>query len=110
MVKSQNLLMKSRLTIYILTAVLFSFVSCSKEMSMENGIGPDGKGDFYATVDGNQWNADSIQLVLVGNNGVSISGLSKTGELISMVLPEFKTGSYTLDAQSASYSFYLNLL
>ncbi|HLA59580.1 MAG TPA: DUF6252 family protein, partial [Puia sp.] len=103
--------MKLRLRSVLLTFILFSFIACTKEMSEEgnNGGGP-GAGDFYATIGGNLWNADSLQLVLVSSNGVSINGLSKTGDQISILLPAFNTGTYTLGAQSSSYALYANLL
>lgn len=103
--------MKSRLTFNLLAIFLFLLIACSKEVSTENGNGTGPvNGDFYATIDGSQWNADSIQLVLVSSDGVSITGISKTGGQISMVLPSFKTGTYTLGAQSLSYALYGNLL
>jgi Family of unknown function (DUF6252) len=102
--------MKSLLTRNLIAAALFLFVSCSKEMSKEashNAVPT--QGDFYATINGIQWNADSLQLVLVNNNGITISGLSKTGAEISMLLPEFKTGTYTLNAASLPFSFYVDV-
>ena len=105
--------MKMRITYFLLTAFLFSFVACTKELSNEKGFGTGQgvNGKFYATIGGNQWNADSLQLIQVGDSGgVSINGLSKTGEQISMILPAFKTGTYTLDVQSASIALYSNLL
>ncbi len=103
--------MKSRLPRIILAALLFLQVSCTKEESKESGHGTiPPQGNFYATIEGNQWDADSLQLIQVGNNGVMISGLSKTGIEISMVLPEFKTGTYTLNASSLPFAFYVNLL
>ena len=103
--------MKLRLRSLFLTFILFSFIACTKEMSDEgnNRTGP-GAGDFYATIGGKLWNADSLQLVLVSNDGVSINGLSKTGDQISILLPSFKAGTYTLGAQSSSYALYANLL
>lgn len=103
--------MKLRLRSFLLPLVLFSFVACTKENSNErnNATGP-GAGDFYATIGGNLWNADSLQLVLVSSDGVSINGISKTGDQISILLPAFKTGTYTLGAQSSSYALYANLL
>ncbi len=103
--------MKLRLRFLLLTLILFSFVACTKEISREgnNGTGR-GAGDFYATIGGNLWNADSLQLVLVSSNGVSINGLSKTGDQISILLPDFKVGTYTFNAQSLSYALYTNLL
>ena len=103
--------MKLRLRSLLLTLILFSFVACTKEISKEgiNSTGP-GPGDFYATIGGNLWNADSLQLVLVSSDGVSINGLSKTGDQISILLPDFKVGTYTLNAQSPSYALYTNLL
>jgi hypothetical protein len=103
--------MKSCIPHLILAAIIFLFGSCSKELSNENGHGTTiQKGDFYATVDGKQWDADSLQLVQLNNYGVTISGLSKTGIEISMVLPEFKTGTYTLSAASIPFAFYVDLL
>ena|ERR1700676_2688046 len=104
--------MKSRLSFCFLPILLFSFLACTKEVSKENNglvTGP-GTSDFYATIDGKLWNADSLKLVLVSSNGVSINGLSKTGEQISMLLPTFKTGTYSLNALSVSYALYSNLL
>jgi Family of unknown function (DUF6252) len=109
--KSQNLTMRLRLRSLLLTLVLFSLISCTKELSREGSNGP-GKiaGDFYATIGGNLWNADSLQLVLVSSDGVSINGLSKTGDQISILLPVFQVGTYTLNAQSLSYALFANLL
>jgi hypothetical protein len=103
--------MKLRLRILLLTLLLFTFISCTKEISKEgnNGTGP-GVGDFYATIGGHLWNADSVQLVLVSPNGVSINGLSKTGDQISILLPAFKVGTFTLGTQSTAYALYANLL
>jgi hypothetical protein len=103
--------MKSRFRPYLVSLILLSFIGCSKEMSNETGKGTvPGAGDFYATIGGNLWNADSLQLVLVSTDGASINGLSKTGEQISMLLPVFKVGTYTLNAQSVSYALYGNVL
>ncbi len=103
--------MKLHVRSLLLTLVLFSFVACTKEISNEinNGTGP-GAGDFYATIGGKLWNADSIQQVMVSSNGVAVNGISKTGDQISILLPAFKTGTYTLGAQSSSYALYANLL
>jgi len=107
----QTLTMKLRLRFLFLTLILFSFIACTKELSKEGAISP-GKttGDFYATIGGNLWNADSLQLVLVSSDGVSINGLSKTGDQISILLPAFKVGTYILDVHSASYALFANLL
>jgi Family of unknown function (DUF6252) len=104
--------MKSLLTQIALALALFSFLSCSKELSKETGNGTTQQvnGDFYATIGNVQWNADSVQQIQVSNGGVSITGISKTGGQISMILPEFKPGTYTLNAQSTSYALYVNLL
>jgi hypothetical protein len=102
--------MKSPPARILIAAALFLFVSCSKETSKElsHGVVPT-QGDFYATINGNQWDADSLQLILVNNNGVTISGLSRTGDEISILLPVFKTGTYTLNAASLPFSFYVNV-
>lgn len=103
--------MKSLLTGCLLIASLFSFISCTKELSKENNNGTQIlNGDFYATIDGTQWNADSLQLALLSNTGFSISGLSKTGEQISMLLPTLKTGNYTLNALSAPIAVCSNII
>jgi hypothetical protein len=103
--------MKSLLTRIIVAAGLFILASCTKEMSLEKGNGlVQTNGDFYATIDGNPWNADSIQLAQVNNGGLTISGVSKTGLEISMVLPVFKTGTYNLNASSIPFAFYVNLM
>lgn len=45
----------------------------------------------------------------MNTNGVTtISGLSKTGDLISMVLPKLQVGVFTLNAQSTPYAVYGN--
>ena len=103
--------MKSRLHLFLVPLLVLLFIACSKEVSKEtgHGTGPVAS-DFHATIDGTLWNADSLQLVLVSSDGVSINGLSKTGDQVSMLLPVFKVGSYTLNAQSVSYALYANLL
>jgi hypothetical protein len=103
--------MKSRLSGCLLIAVIISFIGCTKEVSKENGSTTQiVNGDFYATIDGNQWNADSLQLILVSSSGVSISGLGKDGEQVTMLLPVFKTGTYALSSTSNSLAVYSNLL
>jgi Family of unknown function (DUF6252) len=103
--------MKSRLTSSILVVTLFTLFACQKETSNETGNIPgSAKGDFNATLNDKQWNADSIQLILVNPNGVSITGVSRTGDQISMILPVFKTGTYMLGTQSSSYALSGNLL
>jgi Family of unknown function (DUF6252) len=101
--------MKSRLSQWLFAIILFSFVSCNKELSLENGKEPV-YGNFYATIDGKQWDADSLQLIFASNGGISINGLSKTGGQISMILPTFKIGTVTLNAHSESYAYYTNIL
>jgi hypothetical protein len=103
--------MKLRLRSLLFTLALLTFIACNKEISKEgnNSIGA-GAGDFYATIGGKLWNADSLQLVLVSSAGVSINGLSRTGDQISILLPQFKVGTYTLGAQSSSYALYANVL
>lgn len=103
--------MKSHLSSILLVVILFSLIACQKETSNETGnnTGP-AKGDFYANLDGKQWNADSIQLILVSPGGATITGISKAGDQISMVLPVFKAGTYILGTQSSSYALFGNLL
>lgn len=79
-------------------------------MSQENGHNAVVQGDFYATIDGVQWDADSVQSIKTDYNVTVISGVSKAGGQISMVLPGFKTGTYVLNETSSPYAFYLNKL
>ena len=104
--------MNLRLPYLLLAALVFLSVSCTKELSKElgQGFGAQVNGDFYATIGSVQWNADSLQLIQVSNGGISINGISKSGVQISMILPSFKTGTYTLNAQSTSYALSANLL
>ena len=101
--------MRSCLIRCLIGIIAISFVSCSKELSKEEGNAPAAS-SFYATIEGNLWNADSLQSLFQINGGLSINGLSKTGDQISIVLSTFKTGVYTLDASSDSYAFYTNIL
>jgi len=67
--KPPNPTTKLRLSSIFLTLILFIFFACTKEMSKESSNAPVPKaGDFYATIGGNLWNADSLQLVLVSFN------------------------------------------
>jgi hypothetical protein len=101
--------MKPRTFYRLLGIVFLSWISCTKELSKENGTVPT-SGDFYATLDGKLWNADSLELVFLSNGGVSINGLSKSGDQISITLSTFQTGTYTLNASSDSYAYYTNIL
>jgi len=102
--------MNALLSRLLLAASLFSLFSCSKELSLEKGgANTAQQGQFYATIDGVKWNADSLQLVQTSNGGVSISGLSKSGMEISMVLPVFKTGTFILNDTALPFAFYVNL-
>jgi Family of unknown function (DUF6252) len=101
--------MRSRLIWCFFGIITVSFISCSKELSNEEGNAPAASG-FYATLEGNLWNADSLQSLFQINGGLSINGLSKTGDQISIVLSTFNTGVFTLGASSDSYAFYTNIL
>jgi|KBSSwiStaDraftv2_1062776.scaffolds.fasta_scaffold218960_2 hypothetical protein len=102
--------MKSLLKYCLSAAFLLGIFSCTKEMSQENGHNAIVQGDFYATIDGFQWDADSIQNVETNYNVTVLTGISKTGGQISMVLPGFKTGTYILNETSSPYAFYVNKL
>ena len=103
--------MKLRVLQLLSAAILFLWVSCTKEVSKEKGTGTLlGISSFHANIDGTPWNADSLQVVQVGGGGVTISGLSKTGEEISMLVPLFKAGIYPLSIKTASFALYDNLL
>jgi hypothetical protein len=83
--------MKSRLPLSLFAVFAFFCLPVTRKPARRtDGAVPVG-GDFYATIDGNQWNADSVQQILVSSDGVTITGTSKTGAQISMILPEFKT-------------------
>jgi hypothetical protein len=101
--------MRSRLIRCLLIGIIaVSYISCSKELSKEEGNIPAAS-SFYATLEGNLWNADSLQSLFQINQGVSINGLSKTGDQISIVLSSFNTGVFTLGSSSDSYAFYTNI-
>ena len=80
--------MKSNPVLLLLAAFLFSLGSCTKELSRENPVQQaQGPGNFYATIDGQIWEADSVQVAIVDDSGiVTITGISKSQEEISMVL------------------------
>jgi hypothetical protein len=103
--------MKSSRPCYIILALIFSFISCTKEVSREQGTTPvvPGSGNFTATINGTAWSADSLQLAVVASGVLNITGLAKTGEQISIILSSFKTGTYTLNTTSPGYALYINL-
>jgi hypothetical protein len=107
--KDYNRNMKtSRLICCLIGIITVSFISCSKELSNEEGNIP-ATSSFYATLEGALWNADSLQSLFQINGGLSINGLSKTGDQISIVLSTFNTGVFTLSSSSDSYAFYTNI-
>jgi Family of unknown function (DUF6252) len=101
--------MNFRLSSWILLILALSFGSCTKEMSKENGSIPV-SGNFYATIEGKTWDADSLQLIYASKGGVSIGGISKSGDQITIVIPVFKTGTYTFNATTDNYAYYANML
>ena len=103
--------MKSNPVLLLLAAFLFSLGSCTKELSRESPVQQaQGPGNFYATIDGQIWEADSVQISIVDDSGiVTITGISKSQEEISMVLPGFLIGVYAVSGESPGYSLYASL-
>ncbi len=103
--------MKSNPVLLLLAAFLFSLGSCTKELSQESPVQQaQGPGNFYATIDGQLWQADSVQIAIVDDSGVvTITGISKSQEEISMVLPGFLVGVYAVNGESPGYSLYASL-
>lgn len=103
--------MKLRIAHFLLAAFLLSLIGCSKEVSLENGTGKGPAAvNFYATIDGKRWDADSTQLVVVDATSVSITGLSKTGAQMMLVVPQLKVGNYNISITSDAYALYVNVL
>ena len=88
--------------------VVFS-VACSKEVSQETGATVITGNNFTATINGEDWKADSLEQVIVTDSVVTISGLSSTSKEISLVLPTFAVGKYTVNASTAGYGLYTAL-
>ncbi len=88
--------------------VVFS-VACSKEVSQETGATVITGNNFTAIINGEDWKADSLEQVIVTDSVVTISGLSSTSKEISLVLPTFAVGKYTVNASTAGYGLYTTL-
>lgn len=103
--------MKSNPVLFLLAASLFTLGSCTKELSQESPVQQlPGPGNFYATIDGGSWKADSAQVAIVDDSGiVTITGISKSLEEVSMVLPGFLKGVYAVNGQSTGYALYASL-
>lgn len=104
--------MKSIPALLFSALLFFSLGSCSKEYSFElpTRDTTSGNGNFYATINGQHWEADSLEQAEVDGNGVlTIVGINHQGNAVAMVLPALQVGSYTLEAQSLGYALYANL-
>jgi hypothetical protein len=103
------LIMKSLAVLCLLTPFLFSLVSCTKEESQETPVHTSpGSGSFYATIDGSAWQGDSIQQAVVTSGIVTITGIGKTQDEISIVLPALQKGVYAVNSQSVGFALYTN--
>jgi len=91
-------------------AFVFSLFSCTKELSQEAPVqvSPN-SGDFYATIDGQPWQGDSIRQAVVAGGTLTITGVGKTGDALAIILPGLQTGIYSLSQQSAGYAVFTNL-
>ncbi len=101
-------MIKSNPVLFLAAAFLFSLGSCTKELSQESPVQQQqGPGNFYATINGESWEADSAQVAIVDDSGiVTITGISKSLEEISMVLPGFLNGVYAVNGQSPGYALF----
>lgn len=101
--------MKLHPVFLLISILVFSLGSCKKELSQETPThNSSGGGTFYATIDGQSWQGDSLQQAIAMNGTLTITGIGKTQEVMAIVLPGFQTGVYTVNAQSAGYAFFGN--
>ncbi len=101
--------MKTFVKTLLALVVVFSTWSCTKEVSQENGGQVATGSNFYATINGESWKADSLEQVLVTDSLVTLSGLSKSLQEVSLVLPAFKVGKYAVNASTFGYGLYTTL-
>lgn len=101
--------MKLHPVFLLISILVFSLGSCKKELSQEAPAhGVSGAGTFYATIDGQSWEGDSLRQAIAANGTLTITGIGKTQEAMAIVLPGFQTGIYIINAQSAGYAFFGN--
>jgi hypothetical protein len=101
--------MKSGSILFCL-GVALSLFSCTKELSQEAPVQiSSSSGDFYATIDGQYWQGDSIRQAVVAGGTLTITGVGKTGDALAIILPDLQTGVYELNGQSAGYALFTNL-
>jgi hypothetical protein len=101
--------MRKSASLLLWLAFVVSVVACTKEISRESPLqGQTDNSSFYATIDGQPWQADSIRQAVIAGGQLTLTGVSKTGDAIAIVLPGFQTGIYELNAQSAGYAVFLN--
>jgi hypothetical protein len=104
-----GIMRKSASLLFWLASVV-SVVSCTKEVSRESPLqGQTDNSSFYATIDGQPWQADSVRQTVIAGGELTLTGISGAGDAIAIVLPGFQTGIYDLNAQSAGYAVFLNL-
>ncbi len=102
--------MKPHPLLFLLIPLLVVLGSCTKEVSKEDSThNSTNSGNFYATIDGKPWQGDSLQQAIVTAGIVTITGIGKTQEEMSIVLPALQTGVYAINSQSAGFALYTSL-
>lgn len=102
--------MKLYPVVFLFAPLVFLWGSCTKELSRENTLPGQDSVNFYAVIDGIPWQADSLQQVNISDSGiVSITGIGKSQDEISMVLPAFRKAVYAVNSQTPGYAQYNSL-
>jgi hypothetical protein len=102
--------MKLHPVLFLFAPLVFLWGSCTKELSREIPLASQDSVNFYAVIDGAPWQGDSLQQVNISDSGiVSIMGIGKSQDEISMVLPAFRKGVYAVNSQTPAYAQYNSL-
>jgi hypothetical protein len=100
--------MKKTSTFLLSGFLAITLFACHKFTSIENGKGL--AADMVATIDSTFWQAaDSATSATVSQGLVTISGISKDGQEISITLNDTVVGLYVLNQTSPSLAIYANL-
>src|SRR5665213_1638179 len=102
--------MKLHPVLFLFAPLVFLWGSCTKELSRENPLPAQDSVNFYAVIDGIPWQGDSLRQVNISDSGIiSITGIGKNQDEISMVLPAFRQGVYAVNSQTPAYAQYNSL-
>ncbi|MDP4251359.1 MAG: DUF6252 family protein [Bacteroidota bacterium] len=103
--------MKLRPVFFLFASLIFLLGSCTKELSRESpGASSLDSVNFYAVIDGTPWQGDSVQQVIVSDSGImSITGIGKTQDEISILLPALQKGVFPVNSQTPGFALYTSL-